>query len=86
VYDDNIQLKPCAFLHNYKQDGIINHEFYSHHINQSPLFLKGEKQKLADFISQNIRHGDRNKMMYRIEAGKIRPSKALADSMASMIK
>lgn len=86
VYDDNIQLKPCAFLHNYKQDGIINHEFYSHHINQSPLFLKGEKQKLADFISRNIKHGDRNNMMFRIEHGKIRPSKALADSMASMLK
>ncbi|MDD2487642.1 MAG: DUF2075 domain-containing protein [Candidatus Gracilibacteria bacterium] len=86
VYEENIQLQPCAFLHNYKDDGIINNNFYRYHIDKAPLFLKGDKKKLSDFISSYIKYGDVNKVMYRIENGKIRPSKALADSLASMIK
>jgi uncharacterized protein len=40
VYEENIQLQPCAFLHNYKDDGIINNNFYRHHIAKAPVFLK----------------------------------------------
>ncbi|MBX9809934.1 DUF2075 domain-containing protein [Candidatus Gracilibacteria bacterium] len=86
VYNENIQLYPCAFLHNYKADGKIDNSFYNPHIEKSPLFMKGDKQKLADFLSKNIRYGDTTNLMYRIENGKIRPSKALADSLSSMIR
>lgn len=86
VYEENIQLQPCAFLHNYKDDGIINNNFYKHHIAKAPVFLKWDKKKLADFISSYIKYWDNKDLMYRIENSKIRPSKALADSMASMLK
>lgn len=86
VYNENIQLYPCAFLHNYKADGKIDNSFYNPHIEKSPLFMKWDKQKLADFLSKNIRYGDTTNLMYRIENGKIRPSKALADSLSSMIR
>lgn len=86
VYEENIQLQPCAFLHNYKDDGIITNSFYKHHIEKAPVFLKWDKKKLADFISSYIKFGDTKDLMYRIENSRIRPSKALADSMASMLK
>lgn len=86
VYNENIQLYPCAFLHNYKADGKIDNDFYAPHIQNSPLFLKNDKVKLAEFLSKYVKYGDSSKIMYRIDNGKIRPSKALADSLASMLK
>ena len=29
VYDSNVALRPCAYLHNYIEDGVINNEHYS---------------------------------------------------------
>jgi len=86
VYEENIQLKPCAYLHNYYDDGIITNSFYSDYIEKAPLFLKGDAIKLREFIKQYVKYGDTSKILYRIDAGKIKPSKSLADGMASMIK
>ncbi len=86
VYLENIQLRPCAYLHNYKDDGIITHQFYNEYLEKAPLFLKHQKSHLRDFINTYIKKGDRNKVMYRIENGEIRPSKALADSLVKMLK
>jgi DUF2075 family protein len=86
VYTTPISLKPCAYLHNYTPDGIIDNKFYSEYVQKAPVFLKSDKLKLRDFIKQFVKHGDKNNIMYRIEHGKIRPSKSLADSLASMLK
>ncbi|GAA4444842.1 DUF2075 domain-containing protein [Pontibacter saemangeumensis] len=86
VYEENIQLKPCAYLHNYTDDGLITHAFYADYIAKAPVFCKEDKLRLREFISGFIRHGDRRDVILRIENGKIKPSKSLADSMASMMK
>ncbi|RNI27361.1 DUF2075 domain-containing protein [Rufibacter immobilis] len=86
VYEEDIQLKPCAYLHNYVDDGLITNSFYKDYITKAPVFCKDDKIKLREFISGFIKHGDRNNLILRIENGKIKPSKGLADSMASMIK
>ncbi|MFA1769887.1 DNA/RNA helicase domain-containing protein [Rufibacter glacialis] len=86
VYQENIQLKPCAYLHNYAEDGVINHAFYSGYIDKAPLFLKSDARKLRDFIKQFVKYGDSSDIMYRIDCGRIKPSKMLADSLASMLK
>ncbi|MCC7575092.1 DUF2075 domain-containing protein [Candidatus Woesearchaeota archaeon] len=86
VYQENIKLSPCAYLHNYKDDGIISNSFYQNYIQEAPIFLKDDKQKLRDFIKKHIKYGDKKNTMYRIENGKIKPSKHLADSLASMLK
>ena len=59
---------------------------YKEHIQKAPVFLKGDASKLRDFIKQYVKYGDTSKILYRIEQGKIRPSKMLADSMVSMLK
>ncbi len=86
VYTENIQLKPCAYLHNYIRDGIIDNAFYADYIEKAPIFLKSDAIKLRDFIKKYLKYGDKSRIMYRIESGKIKPSKSLADSLSSMIK
>ncbi len=86
IYTDSINLKPCAYLHNYKEDGKINHTFYDHYLELAPVFLKADKLKLREFIKQHVKKGDTSNIMYRIENGKIKPSKALADCLVSMLK
>ena len=86
VYDENIGLEPCAYLHNHIDDNVIKNDFYQDYINKAPVFCKGEKEKLQKFISKFIKYGDKTDIMYRIDNGEIRPSKNLADSMVSMIK
>jgi len=86
IHTDDISLFPCAYLHNYEQDDQLTNEFYEPYITRAPLFFKTDKQKLREFIKKHIRKGDNTEIMYRIENGKIRPSKALADSLLSMLK
>lgn len=88
VYEGNIQLKPCAYLHNYIPDDVIKNDFYAEYIERAPVFLEGdaEKEKLQKFIKQFVKHGDKANIMYRIDGGRIRPSKSLSDSLARMLK
>jgi len=86
VYTENIQLHPCAYLHNYIEDDVIKNPFYSEYIEKAPIFLKTDALKLREFIKQHIKYGDRSNLLFRIENGKIRPSKLLADSISKMIK
>ncbi|MFM9027438.1 MAG: DNA/RNA helicase domain-containing protein, partial [Bacteroidota bacterium] len=85
VYNGNIRLSPCAFLHNYKPDDVIRNPFYREHLDKAPIFLKTEIRQLQEFIRKYIRKGDTSKILYRIENGRIRPSKSLADSLAKMM-
>ncbi len=86
VYEENIKINPCAYLHNYIDDGVITNTFYADYIAKAPVFLKNDKLKLREFIKKYVRHGDKKDTMYRIDNGKIKPSKSLADSLSSMLK
>lgn len=86
IEKERINLKPCAYLHNYSHDNKITDPFYRNYIEKAPLFLKTDAIKLRDFIKKYIKRGDQKKVLYDIENGNIRPSKGLADSIASMIK
>ncbi len=86
VYTENISLHPCAYLHNYVEDNVIKNNFYAEYIKKAPVFLKNDALKLREFIKKHVKYGDRTNILYRIENGKIRPSKLLADSIGKMIK
>lgn len=85
VESEQIVLRPCAYLHNCTSDS-IHSPFYKTHLDKAPAFLKRDAGKLTRFIQQHVRKGDRDKILYRIENGRIRPSKSLADHMASLLK
>lgn len=88
VHGEGIKLNPCAYLHNYHRDGVIDAPRYAPYFEKAPLFLRGptERTKLRDFIKRHVAIGDNAAALYRIESGRIRPSKMLADSLASMLK
>ncbi len=86
IREEEIILSPCAFLHNYEPDTIINHTFYQDYIDKAPLFLKSDAQKLQDFIKEHIKYGAKDDIVWLIDNGRLRPSKQLADALSSMLK
>lgn len=86
IEKEHINLQACAYLHNCSDDLPIKGDFYSHHIANAPVFLKQDRQLLTDFIKQHISSGDTTKIMERIDNGKIRPSKHLADTLKKLLK
>src|SRR5690606_8748466 len=86
VDEESIALYPCAYLHNYNPDENITNEFYSYYLEKAPVFLKPDALQLREFIKKYIKQGDDSNIMFRIDNGKIKPTKSLADSLKSMIK
>jgi uncharacterized protein len=88
VYDGGIGLRPCAYLHNYRRDGVIDSDHYAEYLAKAPLFFAGEEERLRlrAFIAKYVRRGDRGDVLYQIEHGRIRPSKALADTLSALLK
>lgn len=88
VQGNNIELHPCAYLHNYikKENDPVEHEIYSDYLDMAPVFTKGEVIKLREFIKKCIKYGDNKETIYLIENGKIRPSKSLQESINSMMQ
>jgi DUF2075 family protein/DNA replication protein DnaC len=89
VQNDHIQLYPCAYLHNYmkagESDPLVD-SVYQYYIEQAPVFLKGDAAKLRSFIKRYVKYGDNKENLYKIEKGRIRPSKSLQDTLNSMLK
>jgi len=86
IEDKKISLVPCAYLHNYEYDTVIQNDFYKEYLNKAPVFLKHDRIKLQTFIKKFVRYGDNGDTIFDIENGKIRPSRSLADSLSSMLK
>lgn len=88
VHDGDISLHPCAYLHNYLDDGNITNAFYQEHLNRAPVFLKGEDERraLREFIKSHVKRGDAGRTIFELHNGRIRPSKELADSLSGMLK
>ena len=88
VQDSKIKLSPCAYLHNYirKENDPLDASQYKIYLDDAPAFTKGEVSKLREFIKKCIRKGDNREILYRIDHGKIRPSKSLQNAVAGMLK
>lgn len=86
-----IQVSPCAYLHNHPSAGAEKNVLdprYSKYLNAAPVFLAGpsEQKHLKSFLTRFIVKGDRGRTIEIVENGEIRPSKALADAVAGMIR
>lgn len=91
VQQEKINLYPSAYLHNYRikdkaaSDPLLD-PIYEYYIEKAPIFTKGDTEKLRNFIKKYIKFGDNKQILYKIEKGKIRPSKSLQDTLNSMLK
>jgi DUF2075 family protein len=88
VRDDHIVLLPCAYLHNYQvqptSDPLLD-DRYLPYIENAPVYGKGDVFRLRAFICQHIARGDDGAVLFRIESGRLRPSKSLQDALAGML-
>jgi uncharacterized protein len=87
VYEQGIALHPCAYLHNQEDDGVLDSDHYAPYVKKAPVFLRGEpgREKLRAFIKAHVRHGGGKSVLYELENGRIRPSKALADVVGKLL-
>ncbi len=87
VQDRQIGIKPCAFLHNYTRidNDPLDSEWYRDYLSDAPAFTKGQNRLLREYIKESIVKGDDKEILYFVDNGKIRPSKALQDSIAKMV-
>lgn len=89
VQDNNINIVPCAYLHNYQEQYLdqLNDPIYQVWIDEAPFFIKTEALKIRNFIKKYITKKSANgNLLYLIDNGRIRPSKALQDSIVSLMK
>ena len=88
VNKESVFLKPCAYLHNFKEINRhnIEHKNYKDTISLAPIFLNRDIDKLKKFIKTYIRKKDNIDLLLKIENGKLKPAKALQDSLVSMLK
>lgn len=83
-----IELHPCAFLHNFDESisTELRNPIYSAILDISPMFTLGQMNNLRNFIKTYIPKPDTTNIMESIEHGRLKPSKALQDSILSMLK
>jgi len=88
VQDNDIELFPCAYLHNYRREenDDLDKPQYKGYLEEAPAFTRGEGSKLRNFIKRCVTRGDNKELLYKIDRGKIRPSKSLQNTITSMLK
>ncbi len=85
---DKDSVNPCAYLHNMSEDyrNVLEDSIYSDWTDEAPVFLKSDVLKLRAFIQKYIKAKSADdKFLYKIDHGKIKPTKSLQDSIDSML-
>jgi DUF2075 family protein len=85
VYESDVQVFACAYLHNCKSNEVIRDSRYENAIRRAPIFLHGEHGDLRTFIEDRIKFGLGTELLNRVDAAQIRPSKQLADAIGQML-
>ena len=85
IQERGVDINPCAYLHNYAPDGMINGALYQDYVVKAPVFLKNDAARLQDYILRYVRYCSPEDIIWKIDNGKLRPSKQLADSLTSML-
>ncbi len=86
VYENELSVSACAYLHNCKENQVINDSRYENALRLAPVFFHGENDKLQKLIENQIEKGSGISLLERIDAAVIRPSKQLADAVGNMLK
>jgi DUF2075 family protein len=86
VYENELSVEACAYLHNCKDNQVINNSRYENALRLAPVFFHGEHDKLQKLIEDNIEKGSGTALLERVDAAVIRPSKQLADAVGNMLQ
>ena len=89
ITDEDISLIPCAYLHNFQPEyrQTLSNPIYCEWTELAPFFIKNEVGEFSEFVKKYIsKKSSKGDLLYLIDHGRLRPSKALQDSLASMVK
>ncbi len=89
VQDEDIKIIPCAYLHNYEEKYLdqLDDEIFKTWYDEAPFFIKTQAIELNKFIKKYIcKKSSDKELLYKIDNGRIRPSKALQDCLVSLMK
>ena len=86
VYENELSVQACAYLHNCKDNQVINNSRYENALRLAPVFFHGEHDKLQKLIEDKIEKGSGTALLERVDAAVIRPSKQLADAVGNMLQ
>ena len=86
IYETEVEVKACAYLHNCDDPSVVNASRYEEKLNEVPVFIKSQGPELRSMISANIKEGTGTSLLERIDSAVIRPSQQLADAVGSMLK
>jgi len=89
ITDNSINLAPCAYLHNYKPEKkyVLEAPIYKEWTDEAPFFIKSQVTEFNAFIKKFVtKCSSRGDLLYCIDRGRIKPAKALQDTLVSMIE
>lgn len=74
VYKEKISLKPCCYLHNFREENRANvdNNLYHDAISLAPVFLARDTDKLRSYIKGYIKKKDDCDLLMKIENGKLK--------------
>mgnify|MGYP003489117489 CR=1 FL=1 len=88
VYEGDIRAVSCAYLHNYqkKNPEPLLQEQYKEIVEDTPVFFSSDAEKLEDFVKRYVGKGKGLEILFKIENGKIAPSKKFVDYVADVFE
>lgn len=89
IADNSIKLTPCAYLHNYKPEKkyVLDNPIYKEWTDEAPFFIKSEVAEFNAFVKKYVtKYSSRGDLLYYIDNGRIKPTKALQDTLVSMVE
>lgn len=89
IADNNIGIIPCAYLHNYKPEKrhVLDSPIYREWTTAAPFFIKNQVSDFSLFVKKYVsRKSSNGDILYFIDNGRIKPTKALQDTLVSMVK
>ena len=86
IYTEQVKIDSCAYLHNCVENSVVSASLYEEILSKSPVFIKGDLEKLRLLIENQIKSGDGVSLLKDIDQSPIRPSKQLAEAVGNMLK
>ncbi len=89
IQNQKIHLVPCAYLHNYlplyKQ--ALSADIYKEWFTSAPFFIMDEVQQFSAFVKSFVtRKSSNGDLLFLIDHGRIKPTKALQDAFSTMVR
>jgi DUF2075 family protein len=88
IADGSIQAYACACLHNYAQKDPepLTESQYSKIVKEAPIYFRDDQEKIEKFLLKYVSKGKGADILYKIESGKIKPTKKLIEHVSELFK